>query len=837
MSGREHITLEITVTLDGSGAQQTYYLATEGFRTGAADTPPTTYFAELVDSIGEYRRDLFSAARVAGATKPSRLTITLINAAGVLDVFSRVSTGGQVVARIGVPGTAYPAAYETLFVAYIDTAPADFDVVRLNVRDRIDLLDAPIVTAAFAGTGGLEGTVTAANKKQLVFGQPGLVPMILLDPVNQIYYVQANATDSNTIGGLAEFGHVFEGGVPVERGPLYDSPNQLLGTEPSVGQYRMWSGIYPNRLNGAEFLDPQKTAVYTKGPIYVRLKAPPIFDLRFGASGLLQNSTSATPRAWRFTDMCNRAGMPDVTPTALAPMAGLVEDFDMGNRFIDGDQTYLDAMNDRAQALQGAFGFDRLDRFYCARLLDPEDGADASVFEFNADNSSNFARTPVPGMENPAWQVSVRAGRAHPGNLASGASVEMQDILSRQDYLTSFTGTSDDVRKRFPRAVSVSLEIDGHDFPTIESQQAFVDTFGRLHGTQRDFVSLTCHRFDSATRGIDLLSKVTLRLPRFGFDAGVLMRVVSVAPDYRSRTIRFTLWGNNSGRTEWELGGGHYPAGSGDPGGSYGGAEIPQSVPSLTQQRDTLGDITGYFAGAISLAGALEPNLDSMTGAFTGEIAEPAGDPYFANVALLMHFNGANNSSTATDSSSYGDDKTLSSPYVISTAQSKWNGSSLLFPDGVFGVTPATWSYDSRYGRGSGQGYTIEAWVWQSSASPSGGGLGLDDSGSILWLLRPTGTANEWEISFRDYTYSATFTASSAAWHFAQTVIATDGTSITKFDGVTVLTTPDLGTWSTAAPFISNEDVIGGSVHAADWRITPGVARAFAVPTEAFPDS
>jgi hypothetical protein len=155
----------------------------------------------------------------------------------------------------------------------------------------------------------------------------------------------------------------------------------------------------------------------------------------------------------------------------------------------------------------------------------------------------------------------------------------------------------------------------------------------------------------------------------------------------------------------------------------------------------------------------------------------------------------------------------------------------------VSGVTPATWSYDSRFGRGSGQGYTIETWVWESTGSPSGGGLGLDDSGSVLWLLRATGSAGEWEISFRDYTYSATFTATAGGWHFLQIVVATDGTSIAKFNGATVLTTPDLGTWSTAAPFISNEDVFGGTLHVNDWRITSGVARAFAVPTAAFPDA
>ena len=838
---REHITLEISVPLDGGGTQM-HYIATEGFRTGPSDTPANTYFAELVDKanggLGEYRRDLFNAPRVAGAARAAKSALQLINAGGVLDAFHRASPGGQVVARIGVPGTAYPAAYERLFVAYVNTAAADFERVRLELGDRMALLDAPVVTATFKGTGGLEGTVTAANKKQLVFGTPGMVPIILLDPVNQIYYVQANATDQNTISGLSEFGHPFEGGVPVDRGNLYSYPNEMLAVEPGLGEYRMWAGNAASTYNRGGYVDVEAALTYCKGPVYLRLKAPPIFDIRFGASGLLQNTAGEAPRAWRFTDMCNRAGLSDVGPGTLATLGGLTQDFDMGSRLVEGDQTYADTMNDRAAALLGAFGFDRVDRFYCATLLDPGDGADVSAYTFTTDNAVDFARTPVSGMENPVWQVSVRSGRAFPSNLAEGASTEMSDILSRQQYLISFTGTSDEVRERYPRAQSVTLEIDGHDFPTEQAQLAFVQAFGRLHGTPRDFISLTCTEFSATTRALDLLSKVTLRINRFGFDAGVLMRVISISHNYTARTIRFGLWGGNGGYYQWALGGGRYPAGSGDPGGSNGGAVPPASFATLSSLRDTLDAFTGAFTGAVSMSGHAAALLDPFTGLFTGTIAAPSGDPDFASVALLMHFNGADASAPATDSSGYGDTETLTSPYVISTAQSKWGGASVLFPDGATGVTPASWSEISRYGRGSGQGYTFEVWFWKSASATSGGGLGIviDSLGSLVLWLRPTGTANEWELTTAD-TFVNTFTVTSGAWHFLQTVVATDGTSITKVDGTTVQTTSSLGTWSTAAPFLSNEDVALGSVHFDDWRITPGVARAFAVPTAAFPDS
>jgi hypothetical protein len=462
---RQHIALEVTVTLAG-GATQTHYFATEGFRSGPADAPAGTYFAELVESVGEYRRELFGGARVAGAVKASRGSITLINAGGVLDNFAAAGAGGLVVARIGTPGAQYPAEYETLFRSYIDTVAADFQSVRLTLRDRVEQLDAPIVTAIFQGSGGLEGTVGAAGKKQLVFGAPGLVPPILLDPLRQIYYVQANATDINTVTGVAEFGQMFEGGYPIARGAHYTLAAELLADDgPDPGTCRMWSGYAGDLdVNGITYGSVSAGASYTKGPIYVRLGTPPVFELRFGASGYLQNSSSDPPREWRFSDLCNRAGMGDVEPVTMAPVAGVLEDFDCGARLIDADQSFAQVMDDRAAALLGTYGFDALDRFFCARLQGAEEGDDQPLLELTESNASACARTPVPGMEHPVWQVSVRAGRAHPSPTAGAASSEMKDILSRQDYLITFTGTSDAVRQQFPRAVSVSLDIDGHDF-------------------------------------------------------------------------------------------------------------------------------------------------------------------------------------------------------------------------------------------------------------------------------------------------------------------------------------------------------------------------------------
>lgn len=827
------IALEVTVTLADLGLQ-TYYFATEGFRTGAGDTPALTHFAEKIESIGEYRRELFSGARMAGATRASRGSIVLIND-GSLDVFASLSAGGKVVARLGRVGDAYPSAWTDLFVSYVETAAADFSQLRLDLRDRIERLDAPVVTAMFSGAGGLEGASAINARKQLVFGQPGLVPLILLDPVKQIYFIQANATDSPLIAGISAFGLPFEGGVPITLGGICLNVDDIVNVQPAPGSYSICFGTY----------DGATASSQTRGPGFLRLGTPPIFDLRFGASGYLQNEAGTPPRAWRFTDLANRAGLYDVAPGTLAPMAGQTEDFSAGNRLVEGEQTYLAVMDDRAQALLGAYGFNRLDRFYCVRVLDPAEqanAADVSRFTFTQHNSSAFARTQVPGMENPAYQVNVKAGRAFKGSLAEGASAEMQDILTRDGFLTAFTGTCDAVRVRYPAAQSVSIAIDGHDFPDAGSQLRFVQRFGLLFGQPRYLITLTCHDFSAETLDLDLMDKVTLQLPRFGFDAGVDLRVVTVAHDYKARTIRFGLWGGNDGQSyEWALGGGGYPAGAGDPGGSNGGPVPPVSFITAATARDTFEPIGGDFAATISFGGLLESALDAMAGAFTGDVAAAAGDPDFASVALLLHFDGANGSTTITDSSSYADSKTSTSPIVLTTADSVWGGASLITPSGTSsGAAGATWAPgDARFARASGVAYTIECWFKKTGPNTQGtvAKLRILGGGGTWWDLMASSVTDRWTISVGGI--STNFTVSTGVWHFCQTVVDTSNIATTKIDGTTVQTTSALSPW-TGTPYVVLApllNVSSGDLLIDDLRITPGVARAFAVPTEAFPNS
>lgn len=641
MTTRSRLVFKLVVPTGSGSATTTRYVTTRGFRTLSTDTPASTYIEERVAKAGGFSRSLFSGSAMGGLIKPNYGVLTLNNEDGGLDTIATYAGGGgTVTCWWGEDGAAFPAGYTQVYVATIASVLVDFETVVIRQQDRFEQLNRPVVTATFAGTGSIEGTDTAARKKQIVFGSPGMIPLILIDKVNQVYCVQVNATDRATVAGLAEFGLVFEGGVPITRAAPYAFKEYLFlaSQAPDPGEFRIWSGYQGLTIGSITIASESAAAQYTKGPIYVRLGGIPVGELRFGARGLLQNVSSTPAREWRFSDLCNRAGLNDVSSSTMATMQNGREDFTAGNRLIDGEQTYAQVMSDRCQAVLGAAGFNRLNEFFCVSLTDPEDGDDTSAYSFTVDNSADFRRLPVPGMERPVWQVNIKSGRAWPCTVFSGASAEMQDLLTREGHYIAFRGYSSTTRRRYPNALSIDLEIEGHDFPDSSDQRTFVDRFGKLFGTRRDLMTLRCMQFDATTLALELHDKATLTLDRLGYDAGVVMRIVGIELDLDAMVIKFSLWGNNTDWDGWSLTGGAFPADAGEPGGSWGDEDPPPDV--VTETNVTLGinEQMGAFTGLIYGGPIVVPvpaDADSnnaamgeFTGVIRGEVINDSAGPW-----------------------------------------------------------------------------------------------------------------------------------------------------------------------------------------------------------------
>jgi YD repeat-containing protein len=95
-----------------------------------------------------------------------------------------------------------------------------------------------------------------------------------------------------------------------------------------------------------------------------------------------------------------------------------------------------------------------------------------------------------------------------------------------------------------------------------------------------------------------------------------------------------------------------------------------------------------------------------------------SSDPSFDSVSLLLHADGANNSVAVTDNSRAAKALTVAGGAKISTAQSKFGGSSIYF-DGAGDYLSTPYSPDFDFGSGA---FTVEAWVYIAAPSAAAAG-------------------------------------------------------------------------------------------------------------------
>lgn len=724
MTQRRRFVLAVSPVVADDGSTALHLFSSDHWTTAPTDTPPNAPVRGLLRNPGTLRRELFSGARVTGAITPSYGNVVLANpapdaaGAGELDEWVDYGlAGADVTLYWGPVGGAFPAAYTVVYVAKCHSFVADTGELTIRLRDDLQLLDQPVVTAGFAGTGGIEGTGAVAKRRQFVAGDPGLIEPILVDAVKQIYFVQSTGT-----GGLhdawktnpgAEINafDVFINGVEVTRSASnYASADEMLASSPDPGHVKFWFGPDSAMVFGAK-----------DGPVYFRLSgdaASIAGDVRVWAYGAPSDADAARLGvAWGsfFAPLfALRAG---VSRSRLDGSSGLV----VQSRLVDDDSTYLDVLADAALSYQGWFGFDRLGTFRSGYLLDPAstspywgitDGvitapvpaADSvSVYTFTERQmTGQLRREPPSGMEVPVWTVSGTAGDTWPSQVAGGASDELRDYCTRK-VGASFSGAASATKLRDPGAIAATVKMRGRVLQNSFSIRLWLERYLALYGGRRHFFSFTVPLSDDVL-ALDLHDCVTLQHRRFGCAAGVKARIVSITIDCAANvpSMRFVLWAGTPGR---------YTGGSSasTPGGGGGGA--PAFVPPTIAQQ-ALGDFSGFMFGSVAssggaLAGASAADMGAFTGAMLGVLS---GDDAWSSVSLLLHLDGTSGTQSFTDSSGYASSVVSSGGLaVLSDAQAKFGPTS--FTGGcVLAYRAAHLVLDTG-------DWTVEFWLYRSPSS------------------------------------------------------------------------------------------------------------------------
>lgn len=215
-------------------------------------------------------------------------------------------------------------------------------------------------------------------------------------------------------------------------------------------------------------------------------------------------------------------------------------------------------------------------------------------------------------------------------------------------------------------------------------------------------------------------------------------------------------------------------------------------------------------------------------------------DPYFSDVVLLLHMDGASGSTTFTDDSSLALPVTVTGNTQISTTQSKWGGASAYF-DGSADYINLASTYNTNFNFGTGD-FTVELWFY-----PEKNNIVLVDryggSGSYQLYITSTGKVEWYGASgFALFTSANSITLNT--WqHIA--VSRASGTTKVFVDGVQFASASDSGNYSTSNVFAIGAQVSSRNLtydykgYIDDLRVTKGVARytsAFTPPSGAFPN-
>lgn len=518
------ILIELTAAVDAIGTLQTFYVSTDRFVTGTADTPPSVAFDPRLIDPGTIGVHAFADGRTGGATKLETGDMTLANADGALDIWLNYSFDGRpVTIRVGNDGAAYPGGFTTVFVGTIEAAEASWDKFIFKLRDKQWRLTLVALTILYAGNNilpnGLEGTPAdlAGKPKPRAYGKVFNVSPAFCNTSKLTYEVGVcNSIDA-----------VYDSGLALTPGGDFATSTLLQAATPAAGTFITCLAAGYFRLGSSPV--GQITADVTQGAATGNRTVAQILKQLALNAGFSSGEISASDVA---------------ALDAAAPQVVGIWLFDAS--------TYLHAMDLIAASVGAWYGFDASGTLRMGQLVAPSGTAAATLYDYDILNG--FQRRPPRDKGIPVWRVvlgysfiwtvqtSGLAGavgapaRAYLAQAYRSADAEDASILTQ--WLLAGTLTA------MPDTILITADTSANTL-LINPTEAAAESVRRLalYKVRRDLfdvpVSLDC----LAANNFALGSVVALQLARFGMDAGRSFRLIGISFSLAVGTATLTLWG------------------------------------------------------------------------------------------------------------------------------------------------------------------------------------------------------------------------------------------------------------------------------------------------------
>lgn len=514
------ITVDIEAYDPALGGVRTLRYATQGYVTGAADTPAHTYYEGRIQQPANVKRTCFTDARTAGRTQIGYGDMVLVNNDGALDGLLNYSFSGRpITIKLGtvLPNSNGVPSWVTVLKGVMEQAEFSWGAVTVRVRDRQQDLAKPLQQVRYAGTNalpaGLEGLAAdlKGKPKPLVFGSVYNVAPPQVNTDRRIYQVHA--------GSALQSVAVYDKGVLLTAGAAYASQADMEANAPAAGQYRVWNDA-------------------TAG-CFFRLGSAPAGTVTVDA---VRGATAATRTVGQlYSQILQAAGVPvgdivsaDITAldAAAAHEVGVYADHQR-------DVTTLELLDQVCNSVGAWYGCDTLGRFRLGQIVAPSGTSVGTITATDVVKIDRVA-TRDAGAGIPAWKVKLDYQRVYTVQTDLGTNVsDARKTFVASEYRRA---EASDAAVKTVNVTSPELAF-ATQLVTESAAAAEATRRLTLYKTRRDMLEVTI-RVDSALASVlDIGKVVTLQLNRFGMGAGKQFLIIGLRTNLRGYLFDLTLWG------------------------------------------------------------------------------------------------------------------------------------------------------------------------------------------------------------------------------------------------------------------------------------------------------
>ncbi len=507
------IVVEIQCAIDAAGTLSTLYYSNDRFVTATTDTPASRAFLPNILDAGSLGIHAFADGYTGGSTKLEVGELTLANSDGSLDYLNAYSFDGRpIVIRSGLATAAYPGSWSTVFSGTVDSVEATWDKFIVRLRDKQFLFTLPVLTTRYAGTNslpaGIEGTPTdiKGKVKPRVFGKVFSVTPSFVNTSKLVYQVSTAAVNS--------IDAVYDRGLALTPGANYANNAALLAAVTVAGQFD--TCIAEGLIQLGSSPSGQITVDVTQGANAAARTVAQIIKTLALAAGVASGDVSAA----------------DVTAmdTANASVVGI---------YLDSETTYQDAIDQLLNSIGGYCGFDSAGVLRMGVLLTPTGTPVVSLYEYNIFEGIEKRAPKNNGI--PSYRVTLNHTKVYTvqnSDLAGAVTTPTRAYLEKEYRSTVSEDTA--IKTQFLLAGEYSVDTlltVAADASTEAARQL------ALYKVRRDLVDVPTDASLFITNSLKLGDVVQLVVPRFGWTAGKLMRLIGYNLSLTDNKVILQLWG------------------------------------------------------------------------------------------------------------------------------------------------------------------------------------------------------------------------------------------------------------------------------------------------------